>query len=248
MEKGEVNSQNRLRTSLPRILVVDANPGYRSVISHLVEMAGGQFESVAELVQARHHLGGPRRFDMVIVGTNADAPITAAEVGKLRSIAKGPVIVLVESYDETKETLEIYKAGADEVLPKPFAPDVLIGAIIAEMRRPGPVSVVPLATRIELGGLVFDAQKRKVIGREGTVALTKREWQLLSFFLVTPNQFFEAAEVASQAWGPEASVEQFRSYVARLRHKLSPFSPYCALVNEKGRGYCLVLERAPMPA
>jgi DNA-binding response OmpR family regulator len=184
---------------------------------------------------------------MVIVGTNADAPITAAEVGKLKSIAKAPIIVLVESYDETKETLEIYKAGADEVLPKPFAPDVLLGAIIAEMRRPGPVSVVPLATRIELGGLVFDAQKRKVIGTEGTVALTKREWQLLSFFLVTPNQFFEAAEVASQAWGPEASVEQFRSYVARLRHKLSPFRPHCALVNEKGRGYCLVLERAPMP-
>lgn len=247
MQKGEVNSQDRLRTSPPRILVVDANPGYRSVISHLVEMAGGQFESVVELVQARHQLGGPRRFDMVIVGTNADAPITAAEVGKLRSIAKAPIIVLVESYDETKETLEIYKAGADEVLPKPFAPDLLLGAIIAEMRRPGPVSVVPLATRIELGGLVFDAQKRKVIGTEGTVALTKREWQLLSFFLVTPNQFFEAAEVASQAWGPEASVEQFRSYVARLRHKLSPFSPHCALVNEKGRGYCLVLERAPMP-
>jgi DNA-binding response OmpR family regulator len=247
MEKGEVNSRNRLRASLPRILVVDTNPGYRSVISHLVELAGGQFESVAELSQARRHLDGPSKFDMVIVGTNADVPITAAEVGKLRSIAQAPVIVLVESYDETKATLEIYKAGADEVLPKPFAPDVLVGAILAEMRRPGPVSVVPLATRIELGGLVFDAEKRKVIGPEGTVALTKREWQLLSFFLAAPNQFFAAADVASQAWGPEASLEQFRSYVTRLRHKLSPFRRYCALVTEKRKGYCLVVERAPIP-
>jgi DNA-binding response OmpR family regulator len=128
-------------------------------------------------------------------------------------------------------------------------PDALIGAIKAEMRRPGPISVVSLATRIELGGLVFDAKKRRVGGAGGsTASLTKREWQLLSFFLTSPNQFFAAKEVASQAWGPEASVEQFRSYVTRLRHKLLPFKPYCALVTEKGKGYCLVVEQPPTSA
>jgi DNA-binding response OmpR family regulator len=150
---------------------------------------------------------------------------------------------LAESYDETKQTLEIYKAGADQVLPKPFVPDALIGAIKAEIRRPGPVSVVPLASRIEFGTLVFDAENRRVSGNDGSASLTKREWQLLSFFLTSPNQFFAAGEVVSQAWGPEASEEQLRSYVTRLRHKLSPFKPYCALVTEKGKGYCLVVEQ-----
>lgn len=239
---NKADPRSRLADTLPRILVVDANPAYRSVISHLVTMAGGQSESVAELVHARRHVDGGKRFDMIIVGTSDDSPITPEEVGKLVSVALAPVIVLMESYDETKQTLEIYKAGADAVLPKPFVPDVLIGAIKAELRRPGPVSLVPLATRIELGRLVFDATKRKVTGTESAVSLTKREWQLLSFFLVSPNQFFSAADVASQAWGPEASVEQFRSYVTRLRHKLLPFRPYCALVTEKGKGYCLVVE------
>ncbi len=242
MEIGKADSKRRLRASLPQVLVVDANPGYRSVISHIVEMAGGQSESVAEVDQARFRFGGATKFDMVIVGTSVDSPVTPAEVGKLRSIAQTPVIILVESYDETKQTLEIYKAGADAVLPKPIVPDALIGAIQAELRRPGPVSVVPLATRIELGTLVFDAENRRVTGNEGTVSLTKREWQLLSFFLTTPNKFFPAAEVASQAWGPETSVEQFRSYVTRLRQKLSHFRPYCALVTEKGKGYCLAVE------
>jgi DNA-binding response OmpR family regulator len=242
MEKGKAKSVSRQRATLPRILVVDANPGYRSVISHLVEMAGGQSESVADVGQARLQLGGAKRFDMVIVGTSVDSPAIAAEVGKLRSVAQTPLIILVESYDETKETLEIYKAGADAVLPKPIVPDAMIGAIQAELRRPGPVSVVPLATRIELGSLVFDAEKRRISSIDGSVSFTKREWQLLSFFLTTPNQFFPAEEVASQAWGPETSVEQFRSYVTRLRRKLSSFSPYCALVTEKGKGYCLAVE------
>lgn len=249
MEKSKVNTRSQLRETLPRILVVDSNPGYRSVISHVVEMAGGQFESVAEIGQAMRQLDGTQTFDMVIVGISADSPVTPAAIGKLRSVAETPVIVLIESYDETKETLRIYKAGADEVLPKPFVPDALIGAIKAEMRRPGPISVVPLATRIELGTLVFDAKKRRIASAQGnTASLTKREWQLLSFFLASPNQFFAAKEVASQAWGPEASVEQFRSYVTRLRHKLLPFKPYCALVTEKGKGYCLVVEQPPTSA
>lgn len=242
MEKSKA-SRSRQRANLPRILVVDANPAYRSVISHLVEMAGGQFESVAELGQAKRHLDGAARYDMVIVGTSADSSISPEDVAKLQSAAQIPLIILAESFDETKQTLEVYKAGADQVLPKPFVPDALIGAIKAEIRRPGPPSVVPLATRIELGRLVFDAEKRRVTGEEGTASLTKREWQLLSFFLASPNQFFAALEVVTQAWGPDASVEQLRSYVTRLRQKLLPFKPYCALVTEKGKGYCLVVEQ-----
>jgi DNA-binding response OmpR family regulator len=110
------------------VLVVDANPGYRSVISHLVEMAGAQWESVAELDQGRIRLNGAKRFDMIIIGVSADSPITTEEVGKLRADAQTPLIILAESYDNAREKLEIYEAGADQVLPKPFVPDALIGA------------------------------------------------------------------------------------------------------------------------
>src|ERR1700682_243326 len=186
--KSKTQSRSRPRARLPRILVVEANPGYRSVISHVVELAGAQFESVAEFDHAKHQFDGESRFEIVIVGTSDESQVTAEQVGKLRLLAQCPLIVLTESYEQTKDTLKIYKAGADEVLPKPFVPDALIGAIQAELRRSGPVSVVPLATRIELGRLVFDAEKRKVTGTDGAVSLTKREWQLLSFFLASPNQ------------------------------------------------------------
>lgn len=229
--------------SLPRVLVVEANPAYRAVMSNMVEIAGAQFESVAELKNANQQLVGSKRFDLVIVGTSAAFPISPAEIRRLRATAQSPLIVLAESYDETQGTLEVYKAGADQVLPKPFVPDALIGAIQAGMRPRGPVSVVPLAKRIELGQLVFDAEQRRVKGKEGNVAFTKREWQLLSFLLAAPNQFFTGAEVAIQAWGPDASTEQFRGYVARIRKKLSPFEKYCRLITERAKGYCLVVEK-----
>jgi DNA-binding response OmpR family regulator len=240
--KGE--SLPRLRTKLPRILVVEANAGYRSVISHVVELAGGEFESVAEFDAARRQLDRARKFDLVIVGMSAESRVKPKQLGDLRAMARCPFIVLDESSSDAGVTLEMYEAGASQVLPKPFMPDALIGAIKSELRGPDIASVISIATKIEFGGLVFDARQRTVKSDDTDVSLTKREWQLLSFFLANPSQFFAAEDVALAAWGPEASLEQFRTYITRLRKKLSSFEGVCEVVNEKGKGYRLVLQHS----
>ena len=246
MGKSKAEPQSRRWGKLPRILVVDANPGYRSVISHVVELAGGEFESVAEFDAARRQLDRARKFDLVIFGMSAESRLTPKQLGDLRAMGRCPFILLDESSADAGATLETYEAGASQLLPKPFVPDALIGAIKSELRGPDLASVVSIATKIEFGGLVFDAKLRTVRSEEVNVSLTKREWQLLSFFLANPSQFFTAEEVALPAWGPDASVEQFRTYVTRLRKKLSPFKGVCEVVNEKGKGYRLVLQR-PRP-
>src|ERR1700736_3593759 len=205
MGKSKSQIRSRARPKLPRILVVDANAGYRSVISHVVELAGGEFESVAELDAARRQLDRPRKFDLVILGMSSGSRVTPKQLKELREAARSPFILLDESSDDAGETLETFEAGASQVLPKPFVPDALIGAIKSALRGPDVASVVSIATKIELGGLVFDAKQRTVKNGEADVSLTKREWQLLSFFLTNPNEFFAAEEVPLPAWGPEAS-------------------------------------------
>ena len=246
---GKSNSQSRsgTRARLPRILVVEANAGYRSVISHVVELAGGEFESVAEFEAARRQLERSTRFDLVILGMSAESRVSPKQLGELRTAAGAPFILLDESSSDAADALETYEAGASQVLPKPFVPDALIGAIKSELRGPDVGSVVSIATKIELGGLIFDATQRTVKNADASVSLTKREWQLLSFFLANPNQLFAAEDVALPAWGPDASIEQFRTYVTRLRQKLGPFNGVCELINEKGKGYRLVLQH-PKPA
>jgi DNA-binding response OmpR family regulator len=247
MGKRKNKPHFRQRARLPRILVVDANAGYRSVISHVVELAGGEFESVAEFEAARRQLERSTKFDLVILGMSAESRVTPKQLGELRAEARSPFILLDESSADAGATLETYEAGASQVLPKPFVPDALIGAIRSELRGPDPASVVSIATKIEMAGLVFDVKQRTVRSDGATASLTKREWQLLSFFLANPNQLFAAEDVALPAWGPDASIEQFRTYVTRLRKKLSPFDGVCEVVNEKGKGYRLVLQQ-PKPS
>ncbi|TMD09651.1 MAG: winged helix-turn-helix domain-containing protein [Chloroflexi bacterium] len=82
-------------------------------------------------------------------------------------------------------------------------------------------------------------------GARPLVEFTKREWEVLSFFLASPNQYFRAEEILAQTWGTDSSEEQLRTYITRMRQKLAPFQTWCKLITEKGRGYCLVLEAAP---
>jgi DNA-binding response OmpR family regulator len=213
----------------------------------VVELAGGEFESVADFDAARRLLDRSTRFDMVILGMSAGSRVTPKQLGELRTAAGSPFILLDESFSDAAETLETYEAGASQVLPKPFVPDALIGAIKAVLRGPDIGSVVSIATKIELGGLVFDATQRTVKNGEAAASLTKREWQLLAFFLTNPNQLFAPEDVALPAWGPDASIEQFRTYVTRLRQKLAPFKSACELINEKGKGYRLTLHGPKAP-
>src|SRR6202011_1701043 len=177
MGKSKTLTRSPKRTRLPRILVIEANAGYRSVISHVVELAGGEFESVAEFDSARRQLERSTKFDLVILGMSADSRVTPKQLGELRAAARSPFILLDESSDDAGETLETYEAGASQVLPKPFVPDALIGAIKSVLRGPDVASVVSIATKIELGGLVFDATLRTVKNSHADVSLTKREWQ-----------------------------------------------------------------------
>ena len=229
------------QAGLPRILVIESNAAYRSVISHVVEIAGGRWDSVSEIGQGRKLLDGTK-FDLVIIGVDSESRIDPEVLKEIRALAGVPVIILDETYNGALETFE---AGAEQILPKPFVPDALIGAIKVELRGPSPSSLVPLATRIELGGLIFDAERRVVQRGKNEVGFTKREWEILAFFLASPNQYFRAEDILAQTWGKDASGEQLRTYITRMRQKLAPFQAWTNLTTEKGRGYCLVLEGAP---
>lgn len=152
--------RNGARRSAVRFhaLVIETDPDYRSVIAHVVELAGGQSEQVATVEEGRKHLGGTK-VDLVIIGLGADASVELDSISDLRSRAPCPLIMLHESFEEARP---IYEAGVDQILPKPFVPGALVGAIKAELRGPSPTSVLPAATMIQIGGVTFDREIRDV--------------------------------------------------------------------------------------
>ncbi len=220
-------------------LVIENDPDYRSVIAHVVELAGGRAVTVGNVEDGRKHLH-TTTVDLVIVGLGAAAGGEVESIRDLRSVAPCPLILLHESFEEARLS---YEAGVDQLLPKPFVPGALVGAIKAELRGPSPTSVLPAATMIQVGGVTFDAEIREV--RQGTrkASFSRREWELLTFFLANTNRYYDAKGLLAQVWEEAVSAEQFRTYVARIRRKLSTLELPLQLVNHPGVGYSMTFDQ-----
>jgi DNA-binding response OmpR family regulator len=90
----------------------------------------------------------------------------------------------------------------------------------------------------ELRGLAIDGRSRQVTHGEHGVHLTRREFQLLSFFADHPSQTFTASVLAERAWSDaRLSNDQVRIYVARLRARLAALGQPCRLVSHPRLGY-----------
>ena len=89
--------------------------------------------------------------------------------------------------------------------------------------------------------LEIDATRGEVRYRDRTVTMTRREHQLLRFMLERPGTFFPAPALLARAWHASyLSEEQVRTYVSRLRRKLTSLEVPCELVTRRQQGYALL--------
>ncbi|HEX6492125.1 MAG TPA: response regulator transcription factor [Candidatus Dormibacteraeota bacterium] len=229
------------RVAPARALLIEANPEYRAVIATCAGLADVEVEAVSTVSAGVRRLG-ENEFDLVIWGVPSGDPRREPVIAQLHEETASPLVLL----DETHETARAsYEAGADQILPKPFVPGQLVGAIKAALRGSGPTSVVPLATRIELAGTVLDSEARTITRGERSATFSRRDWELLSFLLGNPGQWFSAQELVRHAWRTSrCSPEQLRTYVMRIRRKMAPLELPFMVTSQQGRGYRFELNGA----
>jgi two-component system response regulator ResD len=220
------------------VLVVEADEAYRAVIETCVRLAGCRAEATTDLAAALSRLEGAS-FDVLVWGSGPEEVRHAETAGLLRATTDAHVILLADQFEIAHSAQE---AGADQVLPKPFVPSVLVGALRAALRR-SPALMMHLASRVEIKGIIFDAAGRSLQCDDTHVSFTIQEWDLLAIFLSHPNRFMTAREIIRLGWRAGThEVEQLRTYVRRLRQKVEPLNVPLRLVSHHNRGYCLVVD------
>src|SRR6202162_5497351 len=100
--------------------------------------------------------------------------------------------------------------------------------------------------QLELEDLTIDAKARTVSFRDHSIALTKREFQLLAVLLSRPDKYFSAEQLLVDAWHDgRLPEESMRTYISRLRKKLKELGNGAEVVNKSRKGYALVFENTP---
>jgi DNA-binding response OmpR family regulator len=99
------------------------------------------------------------------------------------------------------------------------------------------------ARQWQLEGLEIDHEARTIVFRDKAVSLTKREMQVLVLLVDRSPEYTTAAQLLVQAWhDARLPQETLRTYIVRLRSKLSELGVAAEIVNRPRRGYALIFK------
>ena len=82
--------------------------------------------------------------------------------------------------------------------------------------------------------LIIDKDQKLCIINEEEIPLTKKEYELLVFFLENPNKVHSREELTS-LWNDSASKRSIDVMISRLRKKLGEYGHY--IITRPGFGY-----------
>jgi two-component system KDP operon response regulator KdpE len=219
-----------------RILVVDDEPQILSSLETTLRGAGYDVETAATgedaLIQASVRPPEGVILDLVLPGKSG------VEVCReLREWSDAPVLVLSVIGDE-HEKVAALDAGADDYVTKPFGMDELLARLRALLRR-----TAPAESRLEVGDLEIDLEKRAVRRKGELVQLTPHEFGLLRLFATNEGKLLTHRTILREVWGAAYQTEShyLHVYVSQLRQKIEddPARPKYVL-TETGAGYRFV--------
>jgi DNA-binding response OmpR family regulator len=200
-----------------RVLVVDDDDVIRSLVRDGLEREGFEVSVAGDGQSALRALAEDSP-DLVILDVNLPAIGGFDVLSSIRETSGVPVILLTGRVDEVDRVLGL-ELGADDYVMKPFSPRELASRARAILRRVAPTPEHAL----DFGDLRIDVCAREVQLRGAPVALTAREYDLLTFLARSPRQVFSHAELLAQVW--QSNVEwqdpaTVTEYVRRVRAKI----------------------------
>lgn len=174
------------------------------------------------------------RLNTYQVGLMNDELTCLAGLGACRSMLNSgtsPYILMISSESESPSRIRCLRCGADDYLTKPIAYDELIERMRAVIRR--------LSRTMTYGDLRLDMLKRTAERNGKNVALTNREFELLSYFMHHPDTVLPREALAAEVWSMpfDTGTNIVDVYVTYLRRKLSRLgAPLIQTI--RGKGYC----------
>lgn len=135
-----------------------------------------------------------------------------------------PIIIVSARTDET-DVITGLELGADNYLPKPFSPKVLVANVKALLRRatsPSPGDTSEPDRHIAVGELTIDQDRHEAFWKDQEMNLTASEFSLLAMLAASPGRVYTRNQIITGMRGSDYPVTE-RSIdvqIASLRRKM----------------------------
>jgi two-component system, OmpR family, phosphate regulon response regulator PhoB len=222
-----------------RVLVIDGDAARRVALATALG-AGPHEVEIAATAETGSYLARASRPDLVVLesvlpdGTSADVCMT---IRRDPSTASTLLLVIGAAMDEASR-VAAFEAGADDYVVRPFSTRELLLRVRALIRR---VRVQAPSDMVSLGALRVDRGTRRVTSEGATVALTRREFDLLVRLLDGRGRVLGREILIADVWPDDTPSERVvDTTLKRLRRKLPVLARRIRTI--RGVGYELMDE------
>ena len=156
---------------------------------------------------------------------------------RLRDEGVNTPIMMLTAKAQKDDRVTGFDAGADDYLPKPFAPDELLSRVRAMLRRSGEFK----PTVLSFGDLTLDSSSGILSCAQEGVRLSGKEFQLMELFLRSPRILFSVDKLMERIWGwdSDAEINVVWVHISNLRKKLKAIGSTVSIRANRGMGYVL---------
>lgn len=203
-----------------KILIAEDELSLRDSIVTFLERDGNVCEVASDYNEASYKVD-LYEYDMVVLDINLVTGSGLDVLDNLKKEHRDTAVIIISANNSLEDKLKGLNLGADDYLTKPFHLAELNSRIKAVMRRArfgGDETIVFNEIRI-------DTRARSVAINNNKIALTKKEFDLLLFFITNKNRVLSKEIIAEHLWGDHIdladNLDFIYVHINNLRKKLT---------------------------
>jgi DNA-binding response OmpR family regulator len=226
-----------------RILVVEDEKDLASAIADSLRREGYAIDIAADASSAVT-MTSVNSYDLVCLDLNLP---DGDGLDVCRQISRGPdhsfdpgpppKVIMLTARGGVDDRILGLDLGADDYLVKPFSLGELSARVRAVLRRDTQTGT----SVIGYAGIEMDTARHEVTFAGAPVQLSVKEFALLRWFLLHPEEVHSAERLLEHVWDEHADpfTNTVRMTISNLRRKLAEAGAQQAITTLPGRGYTL---------
>ena len=219
---------------MARILLIEDEDNIRKIIAYDLKKADFDIVECADGKTAID-LAMKEDFDVLIIDWMLPHVSGIDVVKILRSEHIDAIFIMLTARDDETDILYAFEQGVDDYITKPFSPRELLARVNAHLKRQNRKQ----EKRLSVGDLSMDMKRREAYIGERMMTLTKKEFDLLEYFIQNKDIVLSRDSILNDIWGfdYDGDTRIVDVHVFKLRNKLN--ASHVHIRSSRGVGYLL---------
>lgn len=219
-----------------KILVIEDEQGLRENITDYLNTDGNVCESAKDLAAAIDKLAN-YKYDCILLDISLPDGEGFDILEYLKAQQKNEAVLIISARNSLDDKLKGLNIGADDYLTKPFHLAELKARLMAVFRR----KTLNTSSILQFNEIAIDVLGHNVEINGQPVILTKKEYDMLLYFLANKGRVISKNAIAEHLWGDEMDMHDnfdfIYTHIKNLRKKMLDAGCSDYLKSIYGAGY-----------